>query len=268
MRETGTGSGFIREIGLRGTGFDMREYPFCLPAVKQLAHVGGLSLPPGVTFLVGENGSGKSTLVEAMAVAAGMNPEGGSQSYRFATRSTESALGEHLVLKWGIRKPRSRFFLRAESFYNVATESEVLGAEQIAALGGISPHERSHGESFVDLMRHRFYPQGLYLLDEPEAALSPRGCMAVLALLSDLTAQGCQFVVATHSPILLALPDATIYEIGEDGEIAKVAYDQALPVRLTREFLAEPDRFLRHLVTPKLTGSRASLQEDGASDGP
>lgn len=241
-------TGFLREMRLESNDVDMAEYPFCLPAVTRLAQLDGLALAPGVTFFVGENGSGKSTLVEALAVAVGMNPEGGSQHYRFTTRSTESVLGDHLVVKWGIDKPRSRFFLRAESYYNVATQTEELGPEQLAVFGGVSPHERSHGESFVDLMRLRFFPRGLYLLDEPEAALSPRGCMTVLALLSDLTAQGCQFVVATHSPILLALPGATIYEIAEDGDIDEVTYDQALPVRLTRDFLAEPDRYLRHLV--------------------
>ncbi|MEV6278884.1 AAA family ATPase [Nocardia sp. NPDC051832] len=250
MRTRAGGAGFIREIGFRPNDVEMQDYPFCLPAVTRLAYDGGLEFPPGATFLVGENGSGKSTLVEAIAVAAGMNPEGGSQNYRFATRSTESVLGKHLILKWGITKPRSRFFLRAESYYNVATESETLGPEQIAALGGVSPHHRSHGESFVDLISNRFYPHGLYLLDEPEAALSPRGCMAVLARLSELTSQGCQFIVATHSPILLALPGARIYEIGEDGAIAHVTYNDALPVRLTRDFLDEPERYLRYLVDP------------------
>ncbi|WP_454196129.1 AAA family ATPase [Nocardia sp. Marseille-Q1738] len=238
---------YIREVRLEP---DIRsdEYPFCLPVVTHLDRSGGLELAPGVNFLVGENGSGKSTLVEAIAVAAGMNAEGGSQNYHFATRSSESSLGEHLVVKWDLRKPRSRFFLRAESFYNLATATEILGPQQLAVFGGVSPHERSHGESFVDVMRHRFYPDGLYLLDEPEAALSPRGCMAVLARLSELVAQRCQIVVATHSPILLALPGATIYQIADDGSIESVAYDDALPVRLTRDFLAEPDRYLRHLV--------------------
>ncbi|WP_433602120.1 AAA family ATPase [Nocardia sp. CA-135953] len=173
--------------------------------VTHLDRVGGLTLAPGVTFLVGENGSGKSTLIEAIAVAAGMNPEGGSQNYRFTTRSTESSLGEHLVLRWGTSRPRSRFFLRAESFYNVATETELLGPQQLAAVGGVSLHQRSHGESFVDLMRHRFYPNGLYLLDEPEAALSPRGCMAVLARMSELVAQQCRSEAAPigrHPPTI------------------------------------------------------------------
>ncbi|MQA10035.1 MAG: AAA family ATPase [Pseudonocardiaceae bacterium] len=229
------------------------RYPFTLPAVAWLADSAeGLELPGGVTFLVGENGTGKSTLIEALAVAAGFNPEGGSQNFRFATRASESTLGDQLVLTWGTTKPHTGFFLRAESYYNVASEIERLNQEPgpplLPAYGGISPHERSHGESFVDLVTHRFGPGGLFLLDEPEAALSVRGCMAVLARLAELAQQGCQIVVATHSPILLALPGATIYEIGEDGAIGPVDYDQALPVRLTREFLAAPDRFLRHLL--------------------
>uniref|UniRef100_UPI003F498ABA AAA family ATPase n=1 Tax=Amycolatopsis sp. CA-151526 TaxID=3239921 RepID=UPI003F498ABA len=236
------------------------RYPFTLPAVAWLAaSTQGLELPGGVTFLVGENGTGKSTLIEALAVAAGFNPEGGSQNFRFATRATESSLGDQLVLTWGTTKPRTGFFLRAESYYNVASEIERLDEEPgspplLPAYGGISPHERSHGESFVDLVTHRFGPDGLFLLDEPEAALSVRGAMAVLARLVELVEQGCQIVVATHSPILLALPGATIYEIGEDGGIEQVDYDQALPVRLTRDFLAAPDRFLHHLLAEEDSG--------------
>jgi predicted ATPase len=115
-------------------------------------------------------------------------------------------------------------------------------------LGGTSPHERSHGESFIDVVRYRFYPNGFYLLDEPEAALSPRGCMAVLARLADLTRQNCQMLVATHSPILLSLPGATVLEIQENGGITPVSYDEAMPVRLTRDFLSDPGRYLRHLT--------------------
>jgi predicted ATPase len=251
-RTTGAAGGFVRRVRLdmqAGTG----RYPFTLPAVQALGKAGGLALDAGVTFLVGENGTGKSTLVEALAVACGFNPEGGSQNFQFATRASESSLGDYLVLTWAGRKPRTGFFLRAESYYNVATEIERLdragGPPLLPAYGGTSPHERSHGESFVDLVTHRFGPNGLYLLDEPEAALSVRGCMAVLARLADLTKQGSQIVVATHSPVLLALPGATIYEIDEDGDITRVEYDQALPVRLTRDFLAAPERFLRHLLT-------------------
>lgn len=143
-------------------------------------------------------------------------------------------------------KPRNGFFLRAESYFNVATEIERLGVE--GAYGAVSPHERSHGESFLDLVIHRFGPDGLYLLDEPEAALSVRGCMALLARLANLAAQNCQVLVATHSPVLLALPGATILEVDDDGTVRRVSYDQALPVRLTRDFLAAPSRYLRHLL--------------------
>jgi predicted ATPase len=214
-----------------------------------LSEVDGLDLGAGVTFVIGENGAGKSTLVEAIAVAAGFNPEGGSQDFRFATRATESSLGDHLTLTRGIGKPRTGFFLRAESYYNVATEIERLGSDSIRHYGGRSPHERSHGESFLDLVTHRFGPNGLYILDEPEAALSVRGCLALVARMADLVAQDCQLIVATHSPILLSLPGAAILEVAEDGAIERVDFDTALPVRLTREFLADPDRYLRHLLT-------------------
>jgi predicted ATPase len=244
--------GFVQRVRLAPDAA-VDRYPFTLPAVAWLAQSGGLALAPGVTFLVGENGTGKSTLIEAVAVAAGFNPEGGSQNFRFATRATESSLGDHLILTWGTAKPRNGFFLRAESYYNVASEIERLdrepGPSLLPAYGGISPHERSHGQSFVDLLTYRFGPRGLYLLDEPEAALSVRGCMAVLARLAELVEQGSQIVVATHSPVLLALPGATIYEISETGEIERVEYDDALPVRLTRDFLAGPEKFLRYLLS-------------------
>jgi predicted ATPase len=230
---------------------DTGRYPFTLPAVRALLDH-GLDLAAGVTFLVGENGSGKSTLVEAIAVACGFNPEGGSQDFRFATRATESSLGERLALTWSKPKPRTGFFLRAESYYNVATEIERLNREPgpplLPSYGGVSPHERSHGESFLDLVTHRFGPEGLYFLDEPEAALSVRGCLAVLARLVDLADHGSQIVVATHSPVLLALPGASILEIDDDGTITPTPYDEALPVRLMREFLARPETYLRHLL--------------------
>ncbi|MCX5044322.1 AAA family ATPase [Aldersonia sp. NBC_00410] len=243
---------YIRSVRV-ARGHHGDDYPFNLPIVRRLRKSpDGLPIPPGITFLVGENGSGKSTLIEAIAVAAGMNAEGGSQNYRFATRSSESPLGANLTLSWGTRKPHSRFFLRAESYYNVATETENIGPEQLEKVfAGVSPHDRSHGQSFIDLMLLRFYPRGLYILDEPEAALSPRGCMAAVARLAELAAEGCQILVATHSPILLSVPGATIFAISEDGDIEEVAYDDAMPVRLTRDFLAEPERYLRHLVSDR-----------------
>jgi predicted ATPase len=198
-----------------------------------------------VTFLAGDNGTGKSTLIEAIAVAAGFNPEGGSTNFRFSTRATESSLGEHLRLVRGTRKPRTGFFLRAESFYNVATEIDRLGVAD--GYGGTSLHERSHGESFLDLAAHRFKPQGLYVLDEPEAALSVHGYLALLTRIHDLTQAGAQFVIATHSPILLAVPHARIPQIEPGGAFGHIDYDEAQPVLLTRSFLANPQRYLHHL---------------------
>ncbi|MFD5831052.1 AAA family ATPase [Lentzea sp. NPDC060358] len=235
---------FISQVRL-DERHDTRRYPFTLPAVRHLlAHP--LELTSPVTFLTGDNGAGKSTLVEAIAVAAGFNAEGGTQSFRFATKATESSLGDHLTLRWGVRKPRTGFFLRAESFYNVITEIDRIGGGIHASYGGRSLHERSHGESFIDLMTHRFGPKGLYVLDEPEAALSVKGCLTVLRRMHELVEAGSQFLVATHSPILLAAPGATILEITDT--IDEVSYDTAEPVALTRNFLGEPGRFLRHLL--------------------
>lgn len=197
---------------------------------------------------MGENGSGKSTLVEAIAVAAGFNAEGGSRSFTFSTRSSESSLGGALRIGRAPGRERSSFFLRAESYYNVATEIENLGLHVEEAYGGVSPHERSHGQSFLDLLTHRFRPRGLYLLDEPEAALSTQGCLAALTRMYDLAQQGSQLIVATHSPILLAVPGARILEIGDDGGLRTVAYDDALPVHTVRRFLADPGRTVRALL--------------------
>jgi predicted ATPase len=239
---------FIKAVLLEHAPAD--GYPFDLPVVRALREGGGLRLPTPVTLLAGDNGTGKSTLVEAVAVAAGFNAEGGSTAFNFATRPSESVLGEHLVLsRVPGRRPRTGYFLRAESFYNVATEIERIGGI-VAGYGGVSPHERSHGESFLDLAVHRFGPAGLYLLDEPEAALSVQGCLALLLRIAELVKLGSQFVIATHSPVLLACPQATIYEIGRSGEIAEIGYDQADAVVLTRAFLADPGRFLQRLFEP------------------
>lgn len=254
---------FVRRVRLPAAASTGR-YPYTLPVVRWLASAPGLPLADGVTFLVGENGSGKSTLIEAVAVAAGFNPEGGSQNFRFATRASESSLGDALVLEWApARRPRTGFFLRAESYYNVASEIERLDeidGGMLANYGGVSPHERSHGESFLDLVVHRFGPDGLYLLDEPEAALSVQGCLALLARMVELVRKGCQLVVATHSPILLALPGAAILQVDEAGRVEPVDYDDALPVQLTRDFLAAPDRFLRHLLAETDDGPPSSCQ--------
>ncbi|MCO1656034.1 AAA family ATPase [Pseudonocardia humida] len=240
-----SGGGFVTWVRTEPPPPD--EHPFTLPVVREVFARGGIGLDPGVTFLVGDNGSGKSTLLEALAVVFGMNLEGGSRNFRFSTRPERSALADHLVACWK-RRPRTDFFLRAESFYNAATYVEELPGGGLGPYGGRSLHERSHGESFLDVALHRFGPDGLYLLDEPEAALSVRGCLALLRRVADLRARRCQFVVATHSPILLALPGALILQIDEDGALTPTGYDEAEPVRLTRGFLAEPDRLLRELL--------------------
>jgi predicted ATPase len=230
---------------------DPHAYPFSIPAV---AAVDGLSLHPHVTYFVGENGSGKSTLLEAIAVAAGFNAEGGSMNFNFSTRSSESSLAGALRLVRSVRRPRTGFFLRAESFFNLATTIEMLDREPglgrpiIASYGGRSLHEQSHGESFIALALQRFGPHGLYLLDEPEAALSPLRQMSMLRRMRDLVQQGCQFIVATHAPILLAYPEAWIYELDERG-VRRVEYDDTSTVQVTRRFLGDPDRLLRELFS-------------------
>jgi predicted ATPase len=200
-----------------------------------------------VTFFAGENGSGKSTLVEAIAIAAGFNAEGGSRNVTLSTRASHSDLHKHLRLVRGTGRPRTGYFLRAESFFNVATYIEELRDPGISAAYGDRPlHERSHGESFIALVQHRFGPKGLYILDEPEAALSLRGNLALMRRMHDLVAEGSQFIVSTHSPILLGYPDARIYVLSSDG-IAQVPYEKTEVVELTRAFLDGRDQFLRHL---------------------
>jgi predicted ATPase len=224
-------------------------YPYTIPAVRALVAPHALAFHPCVTFLVGENGTGKSTLVEAIAVAAGFNAEGGSKHFSFATRRTESELHKSIRLIRGVRRERGGLFLRAESLYNVATQIEELGHDLLAAYGGISLHEQSHGESFMALATHRFHDQGLYILDEPEAALSPRRQLALLALLHDhVTTRGSQFVIATHSPILLAYPAAAIYELSRTG-ISPIAYEDTEHFRVTLDFLSNREAYLRHLLS-------------------
>jgi predicted ATPase len=217
------------------------RYPFCLPAVRSLEH---LELHPKVTFLVGENGSGKSTLLEAIAVSLGFNAEGGTKNFRFGTRPSHSELHEYLRVAKGVKRPRDGFFLRAESFFNVATEVENLNVTEF--YGGRSLHEQSHGESFLALLMNRFGGKGLYLLDEPEAALSPQRQLAALARIHDLVLDESQFVIATHSPILMAYPDAWIYQCTNDG-VVRVAYEDTEHYQITRSFISNPERMLRTL---------------------
>jgi predicted ATPase len=244
---------FLRTVELRPDreGRPRSGYPWTLPAIVPLSS--GLPLHPSVTYLIGENGSGKSTLLEAIAVAAGMNAEGGSSSFAFGTRASHSALSSAIRLVRGSRRPRTDFFLRAESLFNAATYLEQLkddtglGGDPLAPYGGRSLHEQSHGESFLAVMVNRFGPEGLYLLDEPEAALSTQNCVTALRRIHELVCAGSQLIIATHSPIILAYPEATIYHCGEHG-LEAIDYEDAEPVRLTRSFLEARDRFVHELM--------------------
>ena len=242
---------FVRSIELPPSedGEVRAGYPWTLPVVRALRDP--LVLDPKVTYLIGENGSGKSTLLEALAVAAGMNPEGGSSNFRFATRESHTELGRAIRLVRGARRPRTDFFLRAESLFTAATYVEELPKEAgdpLLPYGGVSLHEQSHGESFLAVMVNRFGADGLYLLDEPEAALSPQNCLTCLRRIHELLLAGSQFVIATHSPIILAYPGAAIYSCDEGG-LERTAYEDAEPVHLTRAFLDARDRFLHELFS-------------------
>lgn len=226
------------------------RYPFNLPAIRSLDQ--RLELHPKVTFFVGENGSGKSTLLEALAVSLGFNPEGGSRNFSFGTRASHSVLHEYLRVAKGVKRWRDGFFLRAESFFNVATEIERLdegpgGASIISSYGGRSLHEQSHGESFLKLLNERFGGRSLFLLDEPEAALSPQRQLDALERLHALVRQDSQFVIATHSPILMAYPDAWVYRFDADG-IHRVGVEDTEHFRVMRSFMADPGRALRQLL--------------------
>jgi predicted ATPase len=240
---------FIRSLVVRREEIeDFDTYPFSIPAIQQLRE---LDLGSPVTFFAGENGSGKSTLIEALAVAAGFNPEGGTVNMTVMSRASHSPLHEYVRVVRGTRRPRTGFFLRAESFFNVATHIEDLDKEPggpsiIDSYGGVSLHEQSHGESFLAVVLHRFGAGGLYVLDEPEAALSLRGCLALMRRMHDLVADGSQFIVSTHSPILLGYPGARIYTLTEDG-IAETRYEETEQYELTRSFLDDRERFLHYL---------------------
>lgn len=235
--------GFVRGIRLeRDRVPSFEAYPFAIPSITRLEE---LDLDPQVTFFIGENGSGKSTLIEAIAVCAGFNAEGGSQNFNFGTRRSESELHAYLRVIRTARRPRTGFFLRAESYYNVATEVDRLGV--VDSYGGVSLHEQSHGESFLALANHRFGENGFYILDEPEAALSPQRQLSMLSLIHDRVSHGSQFIIATHSPILMAYPGARIYQLGPGG-IGPIAYEDTEHYRITRDFLNSPERYLKHLV--------------------
>ena len=238
---------FWLEAGFeRKAGWEADAYPFNLPVLRGLDT---LALHPKVTFLVGENGSGKSTLVEALAVAWGFNAEGGSRNFKFQTRGTHSPLHRYIRPVRGRMRPSDGFFLRAESFYNAATYLESIedGRGPVSGYGDRPLHAQSHGESFFALFQDRFRGDGLYILDEPEAALSPARQLSFLTRMHDLVRARSQFIIATHSPIILGYPDAAIWRASEHG-LEAVAYEDTDAYQTTRSFLLHRETMLRTLL--------------------
>ena len=234
---------YLRSVSINGK-IPSHAYPFDIPAISKL---GTINFHESVTFFVGENGSGKSTLLEAIAVEMGLGAEGGNKNIQFETAPTVSPLHKSLKLVKSFVAPKDYFFLRAESLYNVATFIDGIGAN-MKTYGGTSLHECSHGESFLRLMLHKFRGKGLYLLDEPEAALSPSRQLAALVRIHDLVASESQFIIATHSPILMAYPGAKIYAFDEEGH-HEIVYEETEHFRVTKDFLNNFPKRLEMLLS-------------------
>ena len=234
---------YIEEVKLN-KALPKSSYLSKLPAVKNLSKLGSIAFDSDVTFIVGENGSGKSTLLEAIAVAAGFNPEGGTKNFSFGTYDSHSELCDYITLSRAAY-PKDGFFLRAESFYNAASYIDGI-PHIIGRYGGVSLHEQSHGESFLAVIKNRFGGNGLYILDEPEAALSPTGIMSLMVVMHDLEEKNSQFIISTHSPILTAYPNALIYELTESG-INPTPYKETGNYIITKRFLNDPEKMIKKL---------------------
>ena len=229
---------YLRTIKLLREKFpEAGRYPFDLPSLRNLE---AIELDTSVTFLVGENGSGKSTMLEAVAYQCGFHTAGGSRKNYYDVHKSEASLGDYIRLSW-LPKQTNGFFLRAESFYQFASHIDSIGGS--GSYGGRSLHAQSHGEAFMSLFTNRFNSKGIYLLDEPEAALSPKRQLAFLFLMRELVAEGAQFVIATHSPILMGFPGAKIFSFDE-SPVQEVRYQETEHYQLTRRFLEKPAAFL------------------------
>lgn len=235
---------FLRAIRNEHKASDDDGYPFNLPVVRELST---LEFHKSVTYIVGENGSGKSTLLEAMAALLGMNPEGGSKNFRFSTMPTHSRLHEELRAIRADVSYRNAFFFRAESFYNVATEVDRLGPDLLKSYGGVSLHKQSHGESFMALFNHRLKSRGLYFFDEPEAALSYINQLRFLIWMKEAVTAGSQIIIATHSPVILAYPDADILVV-EDGKLKNTSYEDCYIYKDMKSFILNKDGIVKELL--------------------
>lgn len=223
---------------------DADAYPFDIPAIASLRK---LRFDKGITFFCGENGTGKSTLLEAVGIAFGFNPEGGSRNYTFSTRPTHSQLHEYIRLDRSLQRPLDGYFVRSDTLFNLISATDELEDDQ-RYYGGVSLHARSHGESIMALITRRFRPEGFYILDEPETGLSQSGQIALACELTRLRDAGCQLVIATHSPILLALPGATVYQF--DDEIREIDGKDSLEWIMMRRFMDDPEAAMRPFREP------------------
>ncbi|MGR3764498.1 AAA family ATPase [Rossellomorea sp. NS-SX7] len=241
---------YIRKMTLKRDQIpSFKQFPFNLPVMKNFNE---LYFHPNVTYIIGENGMGKSTLLEGIAIALGFNPEGGTLNFNFSSYDSHSELHHYLRLIKGVERAKDNFFFRAETFYNVASNIEEMdsepsfGAKIIDSFGGRSLHEQSHGESFFAAFTERFRGHGLYILDEPEAALSPLRQLSMLARINELVNQGSQFIISTHSPILMAYPDAKIIELTESG-MTEARLEDTGHYSLMKQFIEDRERLLVHL---------------------
>lgn len=230
---------------------DLLQYPFSLPIIQNLKEI---KFPTQVTFFIGENGSGKSTILETIANKAGFGPEGGSKNINFKTSQEKTYTGiqnlaDYTTLSWRY-KPQHGYFFRAESFFNIANHIDYLAnidANAYTSYGGKSLHEQSHGESFLSFFKNNLSENSFFILDEPEAALSPQRQLSLMVIIHDLCKKShAQFIIATHSPILLAYPNATIYSC-DTNHIEPIAYEQTEHYKITKNFLDNPERYLHHL---------------------
>ncbi|MCI8814828.1 MAG: AAA family ATPase [Lachnospiraceae bacterium] len=235
---------FIQKIGIDWQRISRGSYLREIPALQG---VDELALTAPVTFFVGENGTGKSTLLEAIAVAYGFNPEGGTRNYSFSTHDSHSELCGALRIGKGYRKVRWGYFLRAESFYNVATKEEEYAKDPSCSTASEELHRKSHGESFLAIAQKHFSPDGVYILDEPEAALSPQRQLTLLMEIHRFACQGAQFIIASHSPILLGIPNGEILSFDE-GRIHPVLYEETDSYQVTELFINNREYLLERLL--------------------